>query len=198
MKCLTAYDLIYNIEGDIIPIGETVHDNKSRLNLYSWCEINTKVICELIKCADGRAGRHQASVEEVSDYARTHLKKMYEWIGSCIDEWEEKDKYNSDMADVIKFLRVADFVIKFEINGQKFFIKDRGGEGEYNVSLYKFVASPTGKYETEFLKSVNEPFMLSEYGVPSKAGATLNEIDKKKFIEKCVSLGFTNYFCNEQ
>lgn len=198
MKCLTAYDLIYNIEGDIIPTGETIHDNKSRLNLYSWCEINSKVICELIKCADGRAGRHQASVEEVSDYARTHLKKMYEWIGSCIDEREEKDKHNSNMSDAIKFLRVADFVIKFEINGQKFFIKDRGGEGEHNVSLYKFIASPTGKYETEFLTSANESFMLSEYGVPSKAGATLNEIDKKKFIEKCASLGFANYFCNER
>lgn len=98
----------------------------------------------------------------------------------------------------IKFLKAKDFMIKFEINGQKFFIKDRGGEGEHNVSLYKFVASPTGKYKIEFLKSANEPFRLSEYGVPLKAGATLNEIDKKKSIEKCASLGFTNYFCNEQ
>ena len=90
MKCLHIIDLLHAIEGPIKPIADSAVDSVRQNNLYSWCEAHNSLVDELIECGDVDGIRIYASAREVSDYARKHLKSVYDYIGIYLEKWERE------------------------------------------------------------------------------------------------------------
>jgi len=88
----------------------------------------------------------------------------------------------------IKILKIKPWMIKFSVNGQKYFIKDTGETFEPVTSLFKFDCDETGHYKTEHVKSIYgsfDPFYLTRCG----HGCSYKHIDTTAFIGKLLSYG---------
>ena len=87
MKSMSIIDLLYAIEGDIKPEAETNIDTKRLQNLSAWTDVNYEIIGKLLDVANSSGLMCYSSAEHIVKESRKHLKDMYEWIGTYINEW---------------------------------------------------------------------------------------------------------------
>lgn len=92
LRKVDMYDLLKMMEGDIIAIGSGAIDPQIEENLVHWCELHYRMLDRFYESAKGESGRYQASVKQISDHARKHLKNVYEEIGEYLEEWDKEDK----------------------------------------------------------------------------------------------------------
>lgn len=87
-----TFELIKALEGSIEPCAEAHYDSIHLANLKEWCELHDQIIGELMDCAKSDSLRCYGSAKEIIDYARFHLKEVYNYIGEYISEWSETNE----------------------------------------------------------------------------------------------------------
>ena len=91
MESLTIFEIAKRINGGITAVGETGYDEGCKRRIEEWDSLLYYITKMFIESAKGEAGRHNASVKEVSDKSREKLQWLYAYIGGYLEEWMKEE-----------------------------------------------------------------------------------------------------------
>lgn len=99
MKKFDILSLVRELSGGVEAVAETNADQRIKKNLEEYCELHGAMLEDIITSAKGMCGRYQYSVKEISDYARTYLKDIYEEIGEYLHQFEIEEEIEKEQKE---------------------------------------------------------------------------------------------------